>query len=583
MHTNNRSSFLAFLLLFLVFVVVSVANAQSNTGTILGTVQDDSGASVPDAMIVVKSLGTGEERIIKSDGNGAFNFSNLQVGHYSITITRDGFSPIEISDVELQLAQRFTINPALHVGAVNEKVTVVAADTPLLNTASSSVGQVINTDTVQNMPLNGRNFWQLTQLTPGVSYIQGGQNIQTGGTSIRASAVNVNVNGLSPSWTGWYLDGGNITEFQLGGTIIQPNVDALQEFKVESSNMGADYGHSPTIINATLKSGTNKFHGTAYEFIRNNAADAKNYFYVPPPGTNQRNEPLHRNQFGFVVGGPIVKDKTFFFVDLQETLYNKQQIQRSVVFSDAERNGNFQDQYGTTQKLFVPTSNTSARVPLAYNGVPNTINPATFSAPAQYLLKYMPHANQVIGTTSYASVTNSLKQQLGQGDIRIDQKIFSNDSLVGRYSISDNRESDPNAFPLMGFFPLKSRGQDLMLRETHIFSPKWINEAQFSYYRSFFLFTSSAQGTDVATAAGIAGLSGLAPADTLGFPTVTITNYSTFNGQAGNSYPKQNKIRSWQYVDRVTYVTGKHEMHFRSGELPQREHVRLRLRLHWHV
>ena len=562
MCTNNRSPFLAFFLLLLVFVVVSVAHAQSNTGTILGTVQDDSGASVPDALIVVKSLGTGEERTLKSDGTGAFDFPNLQVGHYSITITRDGFSPIKISDVELQLAQRFTINPALHVGAVNDQVTVVATATPLLNTTSSSVGQVINTDIVQNMPLNGRNFWQLTQLTPGVSYIQGGQNIQTGGTSIRASAVNVNVNGLSPSWTGWYLDGANITEFQLGGTIIQPNVDALQEFKVESGNMGADYGHSPTIINATLKSGTNKFHGTAYEFIRNNAADAKNYFYVSPPGTNQRNEPLHRNQFGFVVGGPIIKDKTFFFVDLQETLYNKQQIQRSVVFSDAERNGNFQDQYGTAQKLFAPTSNSSARVPLAYNGVPNTINPATFSAPAQYLLKYMPHANQVIGTTSYASVTNSLKQQLGQGDIRIDQKIFSNDNLVGRYSISDNRESDPNAFPLMGFFPLKSRGQDLMLRETHIFSPKWINEAQFSYYRSFFLFTSSAQGTDVATAAGITGLSGLAPADTLGFPTVTITNYSTFNGQAGNSYPKQNKIRSWQYVDRVTYVTGKHEVHF---------------------
>jgi hypothetical protein len=103
-----------------------------------------------------------------------------------------------------------------------------------LNQASSSVGQVIDTQTVQNMPLNGRTFWQLTQLTPGVSFIHGGQNIATGGTSIRASAVNVNVNGLSPSWTGWYLDGANITEFQLGGTIIHPNVDALDEFKVES-------------------------------------------------------------------------------------------------------------------------------------------------------------------------------------------------------------------------------------------------------------------------------------------------------------------------------------------------------------
>src|SRR5882757_9958143 len=140
MRTNNRSLFLAFLLPFLVLVVVPVTHAQSNTGTILGTVQDDSGASVPDAMVVVKSLGTGEERTIKTDGNGAFNFSNLQVGHYSITITRDGFSPIKISDVELQLAQRFTINPALHVGAVNEKVTVVATATLLLIAVTSAVG-----------------------------------------------------------------------------------------------------------------------------------------------------------------------------------------------------------------------------------------------------------------------------------------------------------------------------------------------------------------------------------------------------------------------------------------------------------
>jgi hypothetical protein len=212
----------------------------------------------------------------------------------------------KIADTEVQVAQRATLNPILHVGGVNDKVTVIADQAPLLNQASSSVGQVIDTQTVQNMALNGRNFWQLTQLTPGVSFIRGGQNIATGGTSIRASAVNANVNGLSPSWMGWYLGGANITEFQLGGTIIQPNVDALDEFKVESSNMGAEYGHSPTIVNATLKSGTNKLHGTSYDFLRNNnALDARNYFFVPPAGSNARNQALHRNQFGFAVGGPI--------------------------------------------------------------------------------------------------------------------------------------------------------------------------------------------------------------------------------------------------------------------------------------
>jgi hypothetical protein len=263
--------------LFLLAVFAApVAISQTNTGTIVGTATDDTGAAIPGATVMAKNLGTGDVRTVATGGDGEFTVPNLQIGHYSVTVTHDGFAPAQIADTELQVAQRATINPVLHVGGVNDKITVIANQTPLLNQASSSVGQVIDTQTVQNMPLNGRTFWQLTQLTPGVSYIQGGQNIATGGTSIRASAVNVNVNGLSPSWTGWYLDGANITEFQLGGTIIQPNVDALEEFKVESSNMGAEYGHSPTIVNATLKSGTNQFHGTAYEFLRNNALDAKN-------------------------------------------------------------------------------------------------------------------------------------------------------------------------------------------------------------------------------------------------------------------------------------------------------------------
>src|SRR5438876_1065840 len=147
-------------------------------------------------------------------------------------------------------------NVTLEVGQVNQNVTV-SAELPMMNTLSSTVSQVVDTRAMESMPLNGRSFWQLTQLTPGASYIPGGQNIPVNGVSIRASALNVNINGLPPIWTGWALDGANITESQLGGTIIQPNVDALQEFRVEGANMSAEYGHTPTLINATLKSGTN--------------------------------------------------------------------------------------------------------------------------------------------------------------------------------------------------------------------------------------------------------------------------------------------------------------------------------------
>ena len=553
---HTKISAALFLLLF-AFPSLWTARAQSTAGTILGTVSDDSGAVLPGAVITVKNLGTGEEHTVKSGSAGAFTVPNLQVGHYSITVTQEGFATFEIADTEIQVAQRATINPVLHVGAVTGKVTVIASETPLLDAASSSVGQVIDTSTVQNMPLNGRNFWQLTQLTPGVSYIQGGQNIPTGGTSIRASAVNVNVNGLSPTFTGWYLDGANITEFQLGGTIIQPNVDALQEFKVESGNMGADYGHTPTIINATLKSGTNQFHGTLYEFVRNNAFDAKNYFYIPPAGSSRRDEPLHRNQFGIAVGGPILKDKTFFFLDLQTTILRQAQNFDQIVPSDTMRAGDF----SAAGLPIIKNPLTGKQV--SSGGVANVIPANLISPQARYLLQYMPHANQVRGNVSRAVLTNNLKQQLGQGDIRVDQELTSKDRLMGRYSISNNHETDPNGYPAMGSFPLESRGQDALVRETHIFNSKWINEAQLSYYRSVFLFTSSLQGVNINQAAGIQGMDGLAPDADQGFPTITIANYSNFNGQDGsNGYPKQNKIRSLQYVDRASFASGKHDIRF---------------------
>lgn len=538
-------------LFLLVIAICPIAiQAQSNTGTILGTVQDDTGAAVPNATVTIRNLGTGAIRTVKSDSSGSYNASNLQVGHYSITVTREGFAQTQIADTELQVAQRATVDPVLHIGAITDKVEVVATATPLLNESSSSVGQVIDTKTVQNVPLNGRSFWQLTQLTPGVSFIQGGQNIPSGGTSIRASAVNVNVNGLSPSWTGWYLDGSNITETQLGGTLISPNVDALEEFKVESSNMPADYGHSPTIVNATLRSGTNAFHGTAFEFLRNNAFDAKNYFYIPPSGSTRRNQPLHRNQFGFAVGGPIVKDHTFFFIDLQSTLYSLGQNFDNIVPSAAMRTGDYRG------------SGITLKDPLTGRSFPDNVIPANRISPqAAYFLKYIPDANQKRGNVSHAVLTNKLKQQLDLGDIRIDQTIFAKDRLMGRYSISNNRETDPNAFPALGGFPLRSRGQNVVLRETHIFSDKWLMETQFSYYRSVFFFTSSLQGQDFNTAAGIKGMDGLSPPQYYGLPTLTISNYAGFNGQSGsNAYPKQNKIRSWQYVVRTTYSSGKHEI-----------------------
>jgi hypothetical protein len=548
----NRARLLTLVTILFVAFGTAVLDAQSTNGTILGTVTDSAGAVISGAAVTAKSVETGQQQSTVSDSSGGYTLPNLQVGHYVLTVTRDGFKTTVLPSIELQVAQQAKIDAVLQVGAVSEQVEVTAESTPLLNSVTSSVGQVIDTKTVADTPLNGRNFWQLTQLTPGVSFIQGGQLIPTGGTSIRASAVNVNVNGLNPAWTGWYLDGANITEFQLGGTLIQPNVDALDEFKVESGNMGAQYGHFPTLINATLKSGSNQFHGVLYEFVRNGAFDSKNYFFVPPAGSHERDEPLHRNQFGVAVGGPIYHDKTFFFVDLQSTLLTQGEDFNNAVPTIAERGGDFS------------ASSTVIKNPLTgepFDG--NVIPDSMISSQAKFLLPYMPIPNYTSGTTSYASNTNGLKQQLDIGDIRIDQQLRASDHLTGRYSIADNRETDPNSYPALGTFPLRSRGQDALIRETHIFNAKWINEAQISYYRSLIDFNSSLNGTNFNDMAGIQGFDQLnTPSEYFTFPSISIANYSNYTGGSAGNVPKKNKLRSAQYVDRVSYTSGKNQLQF---------------------
>lgn len=531
----------------LAILAVADLHAQINTGGIVGVVRDPSGAVLGRADIRVVNTGTGQERVIKTEADGSYTVTNLVAGHYRVEAKHAGFSTQVIEDFELQVAQRASLDFSLHAGETTQ-VNVQSSASELVTTTTSSVGEVIDTKAVVEMPLNGRQFWQLTALTPGASFEPSVPNI-TGG-SIRAAAVAVTINGHAPAFTGWYLDGANITEPQLGGTIIQPSVDALQEFKVESGNMSAQYGHTPTIINAVLKSGTNAFHGVAYEFFRNSALDAKNYFYIPPPGRTQRTEALHRNQVGGGVGGPIIKDKTFFFVNVEALLLSRENIFNSVVPSDAMRNGDFS---ALTVKLKDPVSGL-----LIPNNKITNISPQ-----AAFLLPYMPHANLVTGgTISRAIVTNPQRETLFKGDLKIDQQIGLKDHIAGTYTIANNQEDDPVAYPAIGYFPLQSRGQNLNLNWSHVFSPRFLNVAQVSYYRSYFNFTSSTQGQNIATQAGIKGFDGLTDPSNLGFPNISIANYSTYTGMASGQYPKQNRIRSPQYVDRMTFTTGRHELNF---------------------
>lgn len=530
----------------LVFLCAGVAHAQISSAALVGTVTDPSGGVVSGATVEVTNNGTLVMRSATTNASGEYVIPELPAAHYSLTVRMTGFKTYKVADIELQVAQRAMVNVAMQLGGVEQAVTVEAT-TPLLQTSSSSVGQVVNTTAVEHMPLNGRSFWQLTQLTPGATYTPGGQGTRTGGSSIRSSAVNVTVNGAAPNQTGWFLDGAFITEMQTGGTLIQPNVDALQEFKVESANMGAEYGHTPNVINATLRSGTNQFHGTVFEYLRNSAFDARNFFYVPPAGTNQTIEPLRRNQYGFTFGGPIRRDRTFFFVDMEKTGLLQGVDFNNVVANDAQRAGTLS---GFSKRLIDPLT----RQPFTGSVIPaNRISPQ-----ARFFLNYLPEPNTVQGNTSYASLTNNLLQHETRGDARLDQQITSSTQLMGRYSINDNDETDPNDYTTLGAFPLHSRSQNATMSLTHIFSPRWINEIRVSYYRSIFLFGGTLEGTNFNQEAGVQGFNDTT--SIYSFPQITLSGYSMFRGSPSDQRPKSNRIRNWQYADNVSFSSGRHNL-----------------------
>jgi hypothetical protein len=513
--------------------LAQVAPAQTTTATLSGIVRDSQGGVIPGVSINVVQIDTGQTRQVTSGHTGDYTISNLPIGNYRITASAQGFKKTVIGSITLQVNQAADVDLTMEVGAIAEEITVSAA-APLLATESTSVGQVVENRAIESMALNGRQFWQLVALTPGASYTPGGDRTRTGGSSIRSSAVNVQINGTGFIYNGWLLDGTDITEYEQGGTNVQPNVDALQEFKVLSANMPAEYGHTPNFVSAIMKSGTNQYHGTLFEFVRNDKLDARNFFAVTK-------NPLRRNQYGGTFGGPIKRNRIFFFADMERSNQRQAQVFNDTLPTAAMRTGNFSGVKAISD-------------PMTGAPFPGNIIPANRIAPqAQFFLKYMP-------SQSEGAFNAPQSLDVNKGDIKTDVKITEKDSLMVRYSIQDNLERDPNQYPALGIQDLHSRAQNATLTWTRIFSPKWLNELRYGYYRDYFLFGAVLPGTNFLQMAGITGYeqTQISPS----FPLINITGFTGFSGSGSNNLPKSNRIRTFQYSDAVSYSTGKHEMKF---------------------
>jgi outer membrane receptor protein involved in Fe transport len=551
-----------FLALFAAAVLCANAGAQVSFGSVVGTVADASGATVSGATIKLTNLGTNETRTIQSSSAGTYSFPNLIAGMYRVEVQTQGFKQFIQDKVEVQVDVATRVDARLQVGNVTESV-LVTTEAPPLQTDSASLGTTISQTEVESIPLSGRNVNNMLTLVPGV-VAQGGTygnavSNQSGGARTNAIGFgNYAIGGGFGNQSSFYIDGvaSNAPAGNLNSLI--PTQDMVQEFRVVTNNVGAEYGsYAGGIINLTTKSGTNKFHGTAYEYLRNKVLNANDYF------SNQAGlarVPLIQNQFGATLGGPVVKDKTFFFFGFEREVLKTATLVTNTVPTPDELGGNF----------------TAAGLPPIYdhsqpgspqfqcNGVLNTIcsNRLDQSALALFAKSY-PGPKQ-------SGITNNYISQMATGGInaqynaRVDHHLSEKNNLFARYAYW---KADSNAYDAWGTHTAGQGHTGLytnsaILGDTHTFNSSTILDLRLSYLRVFQHEFPDSQGVDLSQfGPGWAGLTGqlLAPAN---YPAMSFNDNSGVTGSNGIGSELFWHQNVYGLLGNLTKIIGRHQLKF---------------------
>ncbi len=455
----------------LLLATVLGLNAQTDTATLSGAVQDPSGASIPGAALTLTNRATRLQRTTESATDGRYQFNLLPPGLYELKITATGFKTFTDTEVRLPVAQTVTLNPALAIGATSEVIEVSGAAS-LLNTESASSGTNITEEKIQSLPLNGRQFIQLALLVPGAN--SGGRQVQqntarlnqTGGFSSSGGRTNNNL---------FLFDGAANTDPDYNALSYVPIVDSLSEFQVQTAQYGAQYGRaSGSQINVVSKSGANAFHGSAWEFLRNQAFDAR-----PFNSVTSKLPKNQRHQFGATAGGRILTDKLFFFAAYERLSLRQAGVGLTTVLvpTDLERRGDFSRSTGA---FFDPdTLNAGTRTAFPGNVIPsNRINPLTQAA-----LNAMPLPNS--GGQNYVNSAGIVRQGSHNGSGRLDYNLSSTSTLFGRYSASDENSITPDVVPnreRLGFV----RPKNIALGWNRVIGTNKVNELRIGYNRLLF-------------------------------------------------------------------------------------------------
>ncbi len=519
--------------------------AQQITGNLRGTVTDPSGAVVQNAAVVATQTETGLTRTATSRRDGTYLLPEMPVGHYRLEVTAKGFSKYSQEGISLNVNETAFLPVRLALGTEKQEVNV-RADAQMIQSTVTSLGKAVLSRELLSLPLNGRNFSQLGVLQPGVTPITPGL-AEAGGTLREGQAYAVN--GQRPESNNFLIDGANNFSSVDGGFILKPPIDAIAEFRILTNGANAEFGHSAgSTTNIITRSGSNSFHGAAWEFLRNDAMDARNYFA-------QQVEPLKQNQFGGSLGGPIRKDKTFFFAYYEGFRNRQGETQSATVPSVLERQGNFSQTIDPSTGKVAPLINEFTGQPFQNNQLP-FINPI-----AQNLLQFFPLPNS--GTNTFTT-TQSLHLDSDQFGVRVDHYLSPADTLNFRYMYSNSNTLDPlstSGANLPGF-PVgeDQRAQNFVAQETHTFSPVMIGVARFSFLRNKFLLDEHINHTQPGDL-GFQYQPTLAVA--AGPPFIQVNGYASIGDPITG--PRQTYQNSFDWSGSLTWIHGQHEFKFGGG------------------
>src|ERR1700730_5469368 len=498
---RTRSSIV--LLVFLSFLSsAALVHAQAGKAEVTGDVRDQNSAIVPQARIVVTEIATSQTYSSTVTTNGDYTITNLKPGTYNLAVEADGFKRFLREGVRLATGERVRLDVELQPGALSETVTVTQ-DASLLRTESGSLGQVIRNRKIVDIPLNGRNFLSLVTLSSGVAQ----PPPTTAGPSFPR------INGGRPRTNEYLFDGISVLQPEPGQVAFFPIVEAIQEFKVEVNSPSAEFGRfNGGVVNLTTKSGTNDFHGSAFEFLRDEHLNARNLF-APATAANPNKPVFRRNQFGFVVGGPVIKDKTFFFGDYQGTRQLIARVRISTVPTLAQRSGNFSSSLGA---LLYSQANGSISTTVTANPVNVTdTNGNTIQARVGQIFRPSDHrayAGNLIPTNTFDPVAATLLQRYPQPtssgaannftrsgnepdrqeqfDFRLDHRFSSENQVFGRFSYAKDITSPVTPLPdgsgniTSGITrPTDRRALSIAGNYVHFFNPRLLNELRIGYTR----------------------------------------------------------------------------------------------------